>query len=135
MEKLVHSLPFVVLTIYTSFKKGKVKNGHVRNEKRQCVVTTGRCCTLRETNKEPAKAAENVNRSQPKGHRVTHLRSKCLISDGSRRIKLYSMFRGHISSSVQRKLPLLFMCFSFFTIICSKLITIYFLLNRKFVQS
>lgn len=110
MEKLVHSLPFVVLTIYTSFKKGKVKNGHVRNEKRQCVVTTGRCCTLRETNMEPAKAAENVNRSQPKGHQVTHLRSKCLISDGSRS----SIFRGHISSSVQRKLPLLFMCIFFF---------------------
>lgn len=106
MEKLVRSLPFVALTIYTSFKKGKVKNGRVHSEKRQCVVTTGRCCTRRETDKEAARAARNISRSQQKGHRTTRLRWKWLISDGSRRIKL-SLFWSHISSSLQWKTPII----------------------------
>lgn len=67
-----------------------------------------------------------------KGHRKIHQRSERMISYWSRRTKL-SLFWSHISSSVQRKLPLLYMCI--FTIEYKKWNTIHWLLNRKLIQS
>lgn len=135
------SLSSLCCTHYTSCKKGKVKNGHVRSERRHDVSSRLAGAAQWENRQGTSRSWRRRNRhklretSAEVEQKVIELliwdrdvRSRLPTlnrSHESRRKKL-SLFQSHINSSVQRKL---------FTITYTKIITMLCLLNSKSIQS